>query len=81
MALFLPDWYSRQINSPYLFLILGLISFSGAVVATCTGKSLSRFGRVIRRAQKPKQFWCDVAIGYLAGVCFVGYFLYKVHAP
>ena len=37
-----------------------------------------KLGRVIRRNEEPKEFWEDVVACYLIGVCFVGYFLYKV---
>jgi hypothetical protein len=76
----MPNWYSHQIKSPYYFLILGVISFSGAVVSTCTGKSWGRFGGFVYRAEEAKQFWWLVATYYLVGICFIGYFLYQVHA-
>jgi hypothetical protein len=80
-ALLMPDLPSL-LRPPYLWLIVGVISFSGAVVSTCTGKSWGRFGGVIYRAEEPKQFWWLVGIYYLGGVIFIiGYFLNKVHAP
>lgn len=74
----MPDWYSL-LRSPYIFLILGSISFVVGVISTCTGISWARYGRVVYRAQEPKEFWWDVAICYLGGVWFIGCFLYKVY--
>lgn len=39
----MPDWYFRQIESPYIFLIFGVVSISAAAVWTCTGKEWVRF--------------------------------------
>jgi len=71
----MPDLPSL-LRPPHLYLILGVISFSGAVVSTCTGKSWGRFGGFVYRAEEPNQFWWLVATYYLIGVCFIGYFLY-----
>jgi hypothetical protein len=69
----MPDWYSH-----YIYLILGIISFSGAVVSTCTGKTRARFSGWVYRAQEPVVFWLVVATYYLGGVFFIGIFLYKI---
>jgi hypothetical protein len=71
------EWNS-PIRSPYLFLILGGISFVAAVVSTYVGKSWGRFGGAVYRAEEPSQFWWLVATYYLIGTCFLGYFLYSV---
>ena len=68
----MPDWYSH-----YIFLTLGVISFSAAVVWTCTGKARTRFHGWVYRAKEPDVFWWVVAIYYLAGVLFIGTFLYE----
>ena len=47
----------KQLRSPYLFLILGIISFSLAVVWTCIGKARTRFQGWVYRAEEPNQFW------------------------
>ena len=64
---------------PNIFLILGGISLCVGAISMCTGVTWARFGRVIYRANEPRQFWEDVAACYLVGVCFIGYFLYKVY--
>lgn len=66
------------LRGPYFYLIIGVISLSMGVLSTCTGETWVRFGRVIDRDKHPKEFWEDVVACYLIGVCFCGYFLYKV---
>ena len=66
----MPDWYSQ-----YICLILGIISFSGAVASAYAGKTwVPSFGWVYR-AKEPNVFWWVVAIYYLAGALFIGTFL------
>jgi len=77
----MPDWYSRQIESPYYFLILGVILFSAAVVWTYIGKAKTRFSGWVYRAEEPTQFWWVVAIYYLGSVLFIGISLLKVFGP
>jgi hypothetical protein len=75
----LPDW-SSPLRSPYIFLILGAISISAATVFTAKGKVWVRLNGWVYRVKEPGWFWWEVALDYLIGVCFVGYFLYKVYA-
>ena len=72
----MPESYSR---SSYGLLVFGVFSLFLAVVGTCTGEAWARFGQVVSRAKEPKQFWQLIAIYYLGGVCFIGYFLYRVY--
>jgi hypothetical protein len=64
---------------PYTLLIFGVISFCLGVIGTCTGGVWARFGRVVYRAKEPAEFWQLVALYYLGGVCFIGYFLYRFY--
>ncbi len=75
----MPDWnwWNSPIQSPYLFLVLGCISFSAAVIWTCIGKAWIRFHGWVYRAEEPSRFWQEVAY-YLGAALFVGIFLYKV---
>jgi hypothetical protein len=75
----MPDWFSRQIQSPYYFLIFGIIFFIAAVVWTFIGKARTRYSGWVSRAKEPTQFWWEVALYYLGGVCFIGIFLYKAY--
>jgi hypothetical protein len=67
------------LKPPDIFLILGLISISAAVVFTCTGKVWVRLNGWIYRAKEPKWFWWEVALYFLGGICFVGCFLYEAY--
>ena len=75
-TLLMPD---SALRPPYALLVFGAISFFLAVGGTCTGEAWARFGRVVYRAKEPKKFWRLVAMYYLGGICFIGYFLYKVY--
>jgi hypothetical protein len=73
-----PDLNSL-LKPPYVFLILGVISIFAAAVFTCTGKVWVRFSGWVYRAKEPGWFWWEVALDYLIGVCFIGYFLYEIY--
>ena len=73
----MPDLNSL-LKPPYVFLILGVISICAAAFFTCTGKVWVRFSGWVYRAKEPGWFWWEVALDYLIGVCFIGYFLYKI---
>jgi hypothetical protein len=61
-------------------LILGVILLCWGVVSTCIGETLApHAGRVISRAEEPREFWKVVAMYYVICVWFVGYFLYKFY--
>jgi hypothetical protein len=74
-ALFTIDWHAQ---SPYVVLIVGLMSFSAAVVWTVTGRAWIRFHGWVYRAKEPRRFWLEVVVYYLGGVGLLGYFLYLV---
>jgi len=42
------------------------------------GKVLVRFTGWVYRAKEPGWFWYEVAIDYLIGAFFIGYFLIKI---
>jgi hypothetical protein len=66
------------LTPPYVFLILGLGCLSAAVAFTCTGRVWVRLNGWIYRAKEPRWFWWEVAIYYVGGLSFVGYFLFKL---
>jgi H+/Cl- antiporter ClcA len=68
----------KFLRPPYIYLILGIISFSGAVVSTCTGKTWARFRGSVYRTKEPNAFWRVVAVYFLGAVLFIGLFLYEV---
>jgi hypothetical protein len=73
-----PDLYSL-LRPPYIFLLLGCVSFCAAVVWTCIGKARTRFYGWVYRTGEPTQFWLVVAVYYLGGVLFIGVLLHKVY--
>jgi hypothetical protein len=66
----MPEWYSQ-----YIYLILGVATFSWAVFSTYIGKTRSRFSGWVYRAKEPVGFWFAVAVYYLGGAFFIGIFL------
>jgi hypothetical protein len=76
MGVFMP---ASDSGPPFGLLIFGVFTLLLAVFGTCTGKTLTRPGRVVCRADDPKEFWQLVALYYLSGLCLVGYFLYKFY--
>jgi len=66
----MPEWYSQ-----YIYLILGIISFSGAAISTYTGKTRATFAGWVYRDKEPIAFWWVVAVYYSAGVLFIGIFV------
>jgi hypothetical protein len=62
----MPNWWNSQVS----FFTIGLIFLFGAVVSTCTGKTLARFRGVIDRNKEPREFWWTVTIYYLAAIFF-----------
>ena len=71
--------HASTLRPPYGSLIFGVISFVLAVAGTVNGETWANFGTAVSRVEKPKEFWCLVAMYYLGGVCLIGYFLYKVY--
>jgi hypothetical protein len=65
------------LRPPYIFLILGILSISAAVF-TYMGKVWVRLNGWVYRAREPRWFWYEVALDYLIGIFFIGYFLSKV---
>jgi hypothetical protein len=74
----MPDLQSL-LRSPYIFLIVGVITLSAAVASTWTGKTRVRFvPGWVYRAKDPNDFWWVVAIYYFSGVLFIVIFWYWV---
>lgn len=66
------------LSPPYTLLVFGMFLFFLGVVYTYTGKAWIRFHGWVYRAEEPKRYWLEVALYYFLGVCFIGYFLYKI---
>jgi hypothetical protein len=65
------------LKPPYIFLMLGVISMSAAAVFISMGKVWVRLNGWVYRAKEPGWFWWEVALDFLIGICFVGYFFYR----
>ena len=70
------EGWNTPIRSPFLFLFLGYIFFSMAVIWTDIGRVWVRFHGWVYRAKEPKWFWWEVATWYLGGIVFIGISLY-----
>jgi hypothetical protein len=71
------DRYSYLITEPYRLLLLGFLFLIVAGISMCTGKTLTRGQGLVSRTEEPKTFWCIVAVWFLAGILFIGGFLYQ----
>ena len=65
------DWDSL-LNPKFIYLILGVIFLSLAVLSTFTGKAYSGYGGWARRAKQPTQFWCGVVVMGLSAIVCIG---------
>ena len=68
------DWHSQL--PPSSLLVLGIISFSGAVVSTCEGRTWARTGRTIYRAKEPSARFGGWSY-YLGSLVFGALYLYE----
>jgi hypothetical protein len=69
--------HNSQLSRPDIALFCGILMFVMAVGGTCAGKLPGRFGEVAFRANNPGQYWSTLAGYYLAGIGFIGYYLYE----
>jgi hypothetical protein len=67
------------VRPPYIFLILGVLAVSAAMVFTYLGRVWVRFNGWVYRDKEAGWFWWEVALDYLIGVFFIGCFLYRVY--
>jgi hypothetical protein len=73
-----PPW--PPIKREYIALAFGMFMLLWTVVATCTGKTWTRFHGWVYRAKDPKRYWTEIATGYVGGVGLIVFFLYQIHA-
>jgi hypothetical protein len=71
------DW-DLLLNPKFIYLILGVIFLSLAVLSTFTGKTYSGRGGWAYRSKEPAQFWWAVAVLYISSVLFIGRYLGSV---
>jgi len=75
------DDLESVLGPPCIFLILGGIFLSAAVLWTYTGEAWVPFNGWVYRAQEPRWSWWQVVVCFLGGACFVVRFLYEVFGP
>jgi hypothetical protein len=65
------------LTPPDIYLIVGAIFFSTAVLWTCIGRVWIRLNGWVYRDKEPGWFWGGVATWYLCGIGLVGIFFYQ----
>jgi hypothetical protein len=71
------NWDSL-LNPKFIYLILGVIFLSLAVVSAFTGKTIARYKGSIYRAKEPIDFWGTVGIYFVGSILFIGTYLHSV---
>jgi hypothetical protein len=66
------------LNPKFIYLILGVIFLSLAVVSMCSGKAYSGYGGWAYRAKQPAQFWWGVVVMALSAIICIGIYLRSV---
>lgn len=65
------DRFSSIIYPPDNLALLGGVLLLMGIIFTLTGEVLAPYHGVVRRAEDPGSFWCNVAIYVLVGVAFL----------
>jgi hypothetical protein len=73
------DVAMSDLNPPPGLLFFGIGVIILAVVYTCIGKVSDHSFGWVERATDPKGYWLGLAVYYLVGLGFVGFYLYKTH--
>ena len=66
-----------MIDRAHRFLLIGIFLLVLAAVFTLSGETLERYHGIVRRAKEPKRFWWDVVMYFIAGLFFIGLYLYQ----
>jgi hypothetical protein len=69
------------LDGPYAYLGIGIAFLSAGLVWTYTGEVWTNFGRVVYRAEQPKEFWVAVIAFYLIGALFTASFVFQIYSP
>jgi len=71
------DRFSYLIDRQHRFLLIGIVLLTVAAAFALSGEAFERYGRTVDRAEEPQRFWWDVAMCFLAGLFFIGLYLYQ----
>jgi hypothetical protein len=71
------DHFSYLIDRQHRFLLVGIVLLIITAVFTLSGETLERYHGIVNRAEEPKRFWWDVLLYFLAGLFFIGLYLYQ----
>ena len=71
---------NSQFIQRYISLFFGIFMFGMAATAVYTGKLRGRFGEVAYRDKERRKFWSSLTIYCVFGICFILFYLYKIHA-
>ena len=71
------DRFSYLIDRRHGFLLIGIVLLIMTVVFTLSGETLERDHGIVYCAKEPKRFWWDVVVYFLAGLFFIGLYLYQ----
>jgi predicted cation transporter len=71
------DHFSYLIDRQHRFLLVGIVLLAVTAVFTLSGETLERYNGVVSRAQDSKRFRWNVVMYFLAGLFFIGLYLYQ----
>ncbi len=71
------DQFSYLIDRQHRSLLIGIVLLIFAAAFTLTGETLERYHGIVYRAEEPRRFWWDVVFYFLAGLFFIGVYVYQ----
>ena len=71
------DRYSYLMDRQHRFLLIGIVLLVATAVFTLSGETLEKYHGIVYRAKEPKRFWWDVVLYFIAGLFFIGLYVYQ----
>lgn len=71
------DHFSYLIDRQHRLLLIGIVLLVMTAVFTLSGETLERYHGIVYRTEEPKRFWWDVVLYFIAGLFFIGLYLYQ----
>lgn len=69
--------FSYLIDRQHRLLLIGIVLLLITAVFALSGETWERGGGIVDRTKEPKRFWWDVVLCFLAGLFFIGLYLYQ----